>query len=584
MSGARGRLPPLAARDVKGAESRRALASMPAAADAWSARGAEDLARGDLSAAIRAFGRRVSCDAGSADAAADLGVLLDMSGDRGRAITWSRRAVALAPASGPKLRNLGILERGPEESDACTTLFVRATVVDDRDAQSWQALGDTTLQRSETVAAERSFRRAAALAPGSGPHWLGLGIAQQRRDKVADAVTALRRATSIEPLSVSGLANLAVAEHQAGRRAAADRFARAAAALDPARAIAWTCLGIPMIAEDRRADARRLFRRALLLDPALAEPAVNLALLDLLERNYVAGWQGFERRWHRVVYGVSTSRRSACAWNGERRPADGLLLWAEPEQALGDTILFARFAAMARERVGHVAVECEESLRTLVGGIAGIDETIARGSTDARRALEAPLMGLPRLFGTTADTIPGPIPYAAADPARTRAWRARLEALPGLRVGLCWRGNPRFGGDRTRSPGLAPMAPLFAVPGISLVALVKDRGPGESLSDGILDPMAEIRDFAETAALLSALDLVVTSDTAVANLAGALGLDAWIILQHTPDWRWMLSGERTPWFPTLRLWRQDRPGDWTGVIRRVAEGLASGPEASGRLN
>lgn len=556
-----------------GLDPRVSLVSNPGEALGWTARGTAALARGDLGTAIIAFERCVACDASSPDTFADLGVLTDMAGNRLRARAHVRRAVTLAPGAGTKLRNLGILERELGRVEVGAVIVMRATATDDQDAESWRAVGDAALLVLSASLAGRAFRRAAALVPGSEFPWLGLGVARQRQNGVGDAVRALRRAMSIEPLSAPALANLAVAEHQADNRRAADRYARAAAALDPGRAIAWTCLGVPLVAEDRREEARCLYRRALQLDPDLAEPAVNLALLDLLEQDYVAGWQRFERRWRRSVYDPSASRRSAGSWNGGHAPSSRLLLWAEPEQALGDTILFARFAEMARRRVGHVAIECEQSLQPLMARVPGVDETVPHAHALGDGALEAPLMGLPRLFGTTADSIPAPIPYAFADPGAVNDWRTRLDALPGLRVGLCWRGNPRFGGDRTRSPGLVPLTPLISIPGVSVVALVKDRSPDESLPAGTYDPMPGIRDFDETAALLSALDLVVSSDTAVANLAGALGLDAWIVLQHTPDWRWMLSGEHTPWFPTLRLWRQDRPGDWTGVVRRVAKAL-----------
>jgi hypothetical protein len=249
---------------------------------------------------------------------------------------------------------------------------------------------------------------------------------------------------------------------------------------------------------------------------------------------------------------------------------------------MGDTFHFIRYAALVKQRGGTVVVECQPELVKVLAGCAGIDRVVSVGEPLPPCDVRAPLLSLPRLCGTTLSTIPAEIPYLVADRARVDHWRAQLESVSGLKVGVCWQGSPRHRHDRRRSVPLTQFAPLAKVPGVRLVCL--QRGHGQEQWQAVTDgwPVAELsgleqepaQGWVDTAAQLCALDLVVTVDTSVAHLAGALGVPVWVALPFIPDWRWLLKREDSPWYPSLRLFRQTRLGHWSDVFERLAGELA----------
>jgi hypothetical protein len=247
---------------------------------------------------------------------------------------------------------------------------------------------------------------------------------------------------------------------------------------------------------------------------------------------------------------------------------------------LGDTLQFVRYAALARQRVGRVVLECPPALIPLLSRCPGIDRLIGQGALLPAFDAHAALASLPRVLGTTADTIPAPVPYLSADPKLVRRWRSKLAALKGLKVGIAWQGNPNHPEDRRRSFPLAALAALARLPGVHLVVLQKGHGREQlpAAADWPLTDLGERLDesggaFTDTAAVLHILDLVVTCDSALAHLAGVLGKACWVALPHAADWRWQHDREDSPWYPSLRLFRQPRPGDWAGVFGRMADAL-----------
>jgi hypothetical protein len=267
-----------------------------------------------------------------------------------------------------------------------------------------------------------------------------------------------------------------------------------------------------------------------------------------------------------------------------------VLLFAE--QGLGDTIQFIRYAPMVRDRGGVVLVECPATLERLLKRCPGIDRVTPQGAPLPEFAFQIPLMSLPGVFHTTLNTVPADVPYLSAEPGLIDAWEEELAAAQGVspspptplprrgegrkKVGIVWQGSQRYAGDAHRSIKLKEFAPLAHVPGVQLVRLQKEFG-AEQLRDvpdwNVLDLGDQLRDFADTAAVMQHLDLVITVDTAVAHLAGALGVPVWIALSVAADWRWMRGPDRSPWYPSVRLFRQTQWGDWGGVMRRMADEL-----------
>jgi hypothetical protein len=260
-------------------------------------------------------------------------------------------------------------------------------------------------------------------------------------------------------------------------------------------------------------------------------------------------------------------------WIGAE-PVAGKTVLLHAEQGFGDTLQFCRYASLVAARGATVVLEVPGGLKTVLTSLSGITQIVTEGDSQPPFDLQCPLMSLPLAFGTDLKTIPAVTPYLHADAGRRRAWQARLDGvgLPGrLRVGLAWSGNPKHKNDENRSISLATLAPLYGLDAtfVSLQPEVRERDSATLAQSGILDFRHDLVDFAETAALIDTLDLVISVDTSAVHLAGALGRPLWILLPRVPDWRWMLEREDSPWYPDARLFRQDRPGDWPAVIERI---------------
>ena len=252
------------------------------------------------------------------------------------------------------------------------------------------------------------------------------------------------------------------------------------------------------------------------------------------------------------------------------------MLWSE--QGLGDCIQFVRYVALVKERVGKVLVDCPAPLRGLVASCPGVDGLAGGGLGPTSADVQAPLMSLPRILGTTVATIPASSSYLFADGVLRESWRAKMETGRGLKVGLCWQGNVKHTGDRHRSIALKRFQPLLQVPGVQWFSIQKGAGseqlPALTQEFRIADLGGQIStDFRDTAAAMANLDLLISIDTSVAHLAGALGVPVWVLLPFNPDWRWLLGREDSPWYPSARLFRQGRWGDWDEVFERVAQAL-----------
>jgi hypothetical protein len=333
-----------------------------------------------------------------------------------------------------------------------------------------------------------------------------------------------------------------------------------------------------MITGDRRAALAAL-DAALRIKPDFAVAHLNRAVGWLRMGRFETGWHEFE--WRRLCEDYRVTPLPAPLWDGTPMPDRCLLLHSE--QGLGDTIQFIRYAPLVKQRCGSVILQCQAGLKPLLSRCPGVDRLIVRGESLPEYHVQAPLMSVPEILGTTLETVPAEVPYLFADAALTETWRQRLADYSGFKVGIGWQGNRKYHGDNLRSIPLRNFSPLGRVPHLRLFSLQKGAG-AEQIPD--LATECHVVDFGpdfdakggtfmDTAAVMRNLDLVITSDTAAAHLAGALGVPVWVALGFSCDWRWLEDRENSPWYPTMRLFRQARLGDWEELFARIAAELAA---------
>jgi tetratricopeptide (TPR) repeat protein len=435
---------------------------------------------------------------------------------------------------------------------------------------AYQALG----RLDDAVA---SYRQAIALKPNFPEAHYNLGNVLQEQGKIDDAIASYRQAIALRPEAAEAHNNLGHALQEQGKLDEATACYRQAIALKPDHVEAHSNLGLALQEQSRMDEALACYDRALELNPQLANAHLNRAVLLLLTGRFAPGWPEYEWRWQCKPLTPPTFPQPR--WDGSDLSGRTILLYCE--QGLGDTLQFIRYAPVVKERGGTVVVGCPKALVRLVETCRGIDHLVPFGSGMPAFDVYAPLLSLPGLFGITNDNVAAEVPYLSANSRLVEHWRRELESLEGFKIGIAWQGNVQYKGDRQRSIPLAQFTPLAWVEGARLISLQK--GPGtEQLAAlagrfPVLDLAGRLDEaagpFMDTAAIMKTLDLVITSDSAIAHLAGALGVPAWVALPAVPDWRWQLGREDSPWYPTLRLFRQKERGNWEEVFLRIAREL-----------
>ncbi|MGA2808712.1 MAG: tetratricopeptide repeat protein [Terracidiphilus sp.] len=483
-------------------------------------------------------------------------------------------------------------------------------------AAAWMNLGSLLREQGHEVSAEAALQRAVELLPDLIPGWNNLALLERERRRPEKAETYLRKAFALNPEQVETLVSWCQFRAAEDDLAGAWEWLRWALARQPSHSEAINMHGILLYKERRFAEAVEVFERAealghraaasnrgnCLLDlgrmsealrahqtaverePSSHGALYNLALTRIRLGDWERGWPDYEARWRfRDVHRSPRVFRQP-RWQGE--PLEGRRVLLHAEQGLGDTIQFCRYATLVAARGGvpilQVQAPVERLVRSLALARAGLAETAPLGAKPSHFDLECPLMSLPAVFGTNVDTVPWPGAYLGADRQLVLAKRMQFpsvrSAQPSLRVGLAWAGNPRYKADKQRSMQLIQLLPLLRTPGITWISLQKGAAAQQlpALPDDVFlwDASSRDRDLSETAALLATLDLVITTDTCIAHLAGAMARPVWILLPHLADWRWMQQTETTPWYPTARLLRQPAPGDWAAVVARATRDLS----------
>jgi Tfp pilus assembly protein PilF len=423
------------------------------------------------------------------------------------------------------------------------------------------------LRRFEDALA--SYELALAARPDYAEALNSRGITLYKLRRFEDALASYGQALAVRPGYAEALNNRGNTLRELRRFEDALASYEQALVVWPDYADALNNRGIILHELKRFEDALASYERALAARPGYAEAHFNLALLQLLLGDFENGWREYEWRWHVTEY--APERLAKPDWTG----GPTILLYAE--QGLGDTLQFLRYCPLVARLGGRVILRVQPALVRLAASVEGASQVIAVGAALPEFDLCRPLLSLPGRFGTKLESIPAEIPYLSADAALVERWGRDIAGTPGLKVGLTWAGNPTHKNDRNRSIRLERLRPLLDLPGVSWFSLQIGERSGDIArlpAGSITDLSARLEDFAETAAVMAHLDLVVTVDTAIAHLAGALGRKAWVLLPFSADWRWLLDREDSPWYPTARLFRQREPGGWDDVIRRVAQAIA----------
>jgi len=440
-------------------------------------------------------------------------------------------------------------------------------------------LGMLSLSAGAGAEAFDLLRRAAEYDPKNPLVLNNLGCALQALHRFEEAISCHRAAIECAPGMVAAEMNLALALDALDRHAEAEAGFRRATQLRPDLAHAWTRLGGTLLQQNRPDEAIPCYRRALALDPRSRQAELNLLVALLTAGDFRQAWPAYEARWRlKPELRQSPAAQRAPLWLGGADIAGATIL-LHAEQGLGDTIQFARYAPMVAERGATVLLEVLPGLRPLFAGMQGVAAVFERGDALPDFAWQCPLMSLPLAFGTDLGNIPATIPYVAADSARVAAWQNRLGPRTCPRIGLAWSGSPEHPNDAHRSIALADLAPLLGRAEVSFHCVQRSVRAVDAKTaigiPGLATHEAALSDWGETAALLMLMDLVIAVDTSVAHLAGALGRPVWLMLPFRADWRWLLHRADSPWYPGMRLFRQQEPGSWDGVLAEVGQALAS---------
>lgn len=435
-------------------------------------------------------------------------------------------------------------------------------------------LGVILSQTKRADIAVKLVLRAAQIKPDNADYPNTLGNILATNGHFAEAIACYQKAVALKPDYAGAYSNMGSVLKDTGRLAEAVSCYELAAKLEPDLPHPYNNLGVALLESGRIGEAIRSYQHAIARQADLVEAHHNLGCALLLAGDWTNGLPEYEWRTKLPRYAPRRALRQPY-WDGAIK--EGATLFIHTEQGVGDTLNFLRYVPHAAARVGRVVVECQPALKRLLQGWGGSHQLIAEGENLAACDLQCHLLSLPYLLQL--DEIPIHLPYYRAPLEDAAKWRERVaQASPGknLKVGLAWQGNPAHRNDRNRSMPLAALAPLAQIPDVTYFSLQKGPGSEQIASAEIklVDLTSDVNDFADTTALISQLDLVITVDTSVAHLAGGMGTPVWTMLPWVPDWRWGIGAEATPWYQSMRLFRQPNFADWSPVVQKIAAELA----------
>ncbi len=544
--------------------------------------------RGWPAAGVVFFERAVQLKPYYIKAICNLAMALRESGRSGDAAAFLQQRLKTKPHDPDLLHEYGITLQKQDKLDDAVRFYEESLRQRPDHFSCVCNLGSALRELGRTEAALTQYERALELTNDRPEVFVNLGAVFWDMNRLEKAIGCYERALQIRPDYVDALVNLGSVLWASGQSDRAREQYLQALRIKPDSASAYSNLGALLHDVADLDGALNHYEKALRIDPMHPEARFGRGLALLAYGQYREGWMLYETGLgKRSLRGLNKFRTKP--WNGLPAPDKRLVIWSE--QGLGDTLQFIRYAPLCRERVGKVIVLCPKPLVRLLKSCPGVDDvhtTVQTASFDEQVAM----MSLPYVFGTTLETIPAQTPYLRVDPELKRKWAQKLEAIPGMKVGLVWAGNARETQvnanllDRRRSLHLRQMTLLLDVPGIQFVNLQFGK-PREQIEElglqkRLLDFMDEVEDFADTAAIVDSLDLVVTVDTSVAHLAGGLAKPVWILSRYDSCWRWLRNRETSPWYPTARIFGQLRSGDWGSVLERVRQELAEETEKASK--
>jgi tetratricopeptide (TPR) repeat protein len=542
------------------------------------------LRQGKLRDAEKALTRVLKASPDHFEALNLLGTVKAQLGRMGEAHRLLSAAIKINPRAAGAWANLGQVQQALKRNDEALACLDKARALDGNNLAILNQHANALLSHGRAEEALAEFRELIARAPQQAEARLNCGTALAALGRHQEAVAEFDAALAAMPGHPGVHYNRGLALHELGRYAAALEAHDRAIASAPEHAGAWLHRGRALAALNRHDEAVKSYGKARAAGKDHPDIQFSEALALLTLGDYRAGFEKYEARWRRSGMLQPPSRRGPL-WLGDY-PLAGKTVLLHAEQGLGDTIQFARYVPLLASTGAKIALEVQSELTALMARLAGGARIIARGEPPPSFDVHCPLGSLPLALRTEPDSVPAQIPYLSADDASLAKWSARIGTLARPRIALAWSGNSNHYNDRNRSLPFARLAPLFASPsgqaidgkGARFVSIQRDvRGedaPVLAAESRVMHVGGDLQNFTDTAAAIALSDLVISADTAVAHLAGAMGRPLWVLIPFAPDWRWTLNGEASPWYPTARLFRQTALGDWDGVIAHVAAELS----------
>jgi tetratricopeptide (TPR) repeat protein len=531
--------------------------------------------QGDLSRAEKIYTRILKARRDHFDALHLLGLLKHQSGKAGEAYRLISAALAVNPRSADARCNLGLVLHALKRDADALASFEQALALDPAHLEALNNRGMALLKLNRPAEAVTAFERLLALSPRHLEAQVNRANALLDLDRIDGAIAAYDAVIALQPGHAGAHFNRGNALAQRDRLPEAIAAYDRAIAIAPGYAKAHNNRGLALRALNRHEEALASYGRAIAIDKDFAEAHLNAAHALLSLGDFARGFAAYEWRWK-----IAAAHRRAFRqplWLGAP-PIGRKTILLHAEQGLGDTIQFARYAKLLARDGATVVLEVAPALKQLIAAMEGATRVLTPGEALPPFDLHCPLASLPLALRTEPASIPADIPYLSAPVERVEKWRPRIEALPRPRIALAWSGNPAHANDRNRTIPLARLEPVWSRAGASFISVQRDvraADAGVLAGAGRLVHLGDdLSDFADTAAVLALADLVISVDSAVAHLAGAMGRPVWILLPCSPDWRWMLGRDDSPWYPTARLFRQPAIGDWESVLERLRLELA----------
>jgi len=530
-------------------------------------------AAGRLPEAEALYYQILQADPNQHDALHLLGVIAHQVGKHEIAVDLIGKALAIKPDHAEAHHNLGNALTGLGRNEAAATSYRQATVIKPDYATAHYALGNALRGLGRATAAIDSYTKALAIKPDLAEAYHNLGLTLHDLGKFAEAAASFRAALKIKPDFAEARYNLGNAFKQQGMLEDAVAAYNETLTINPDSVDALYNLGNTLQALGEIDAAIAAYDKALTINPEHVDGRYNLGLAQLLMGDFKNGFENYKLRWQTPQLSRYRRPYRQPLWNGQDLIGQTLFLY--PEQGLGDFIQFSRYVSLAAQQATRVIVEVPTALACLYPSLPGADVVIETGQSPGDFDVHFPLLDLPGLFTANPQGIPASQNYLAANADLMEKWRNRLAAHKGFRVGLIWAGRPGHSNDKNRSIDPALLAPLLEIDGVTLFSLQVERD-GEAakiFGPRVIDLAADLTTFAETAAVMSNLDLIISIDSSPTHLAAALGRPVWTLLPYLPDWRWGLNRDDSPWYPSMRLFRQQKRGDWQAVIKRLGQEL-----------